>query len=314
MKRILDKINFVGKRLLSSIRKASYEANIALQGEKYLVRKATKRFRKKLGRSFDWENPQTLNEILTRNKIISDTSLWSQLADKHAVREYVESRGLSSILVGSYGVWDDAHQIDFEKLPESFIIKPTNGCAKYMIVRDKSTLDLASTRDRVNSWLHNRFGYSSVEPHYLRIKPRIIVEELLQASEEETHQSSSLIDYKWYCFNGHVTYAFVASNRSQRAHSYQMAIYDSEWVDHSHFVAQGNKEVGLVPRPAKLEEMISICSRLSVGLPFVRVDLYEVGGKVYFGELTMTPAAGYSVIQTEEFDRLMGEMYRKYNH
>ncbi len=267
-----------------------------------------------MGRSFDWDNPQTLNEILTRRKISSDTSLWSQLADKHAVREYVESRGLSSILVGSYGVWDDARQIDFEALPESFIIKPTNGCAKYMIVRDKSTLDLASTCDRVNSWLHNRFGYSSVEPHYLRIKPRIIIEELLQAPSEDLHQSASLIDYKWYCFNGHVTYAFVASNRSQKAHSYQMAIYDTEWVDHSHFASKGNKEIGLVPRPERLEEMVSICECLSAGLPFVRVDLYEVGGKVYFGELTMTPNAGCSTTQTAEFDRLMGEMYRKYNN
>ncbi len=309
----VDKINFAGKRLLSAIRAANYNINLALRGERFLMKRATKRFRKKLGRTFDWDNPRSLNEILTRNKITSDTSLWSQLADKHAVREYVESRGLGSILVKSYGVWDNAEQIDFEKLPQSFIIKPTNGCAKYMIVRDKSTLDLPATRRRINSWLHNRFGYNSVEPHYLRIKPRIIIEELLQPAPEDALQASSLVDYKWYCFNGHVTYAFVASNRSQKAHSYQMAMYDTQWVDHSHFVNQGSKEIGLVPKPERLEEMISICSQLSKGLPFVRVDLYEVNGAIYFGELTLTPAAGYSVIQTEEFDRLMGEAYRTYN-
>ncbi|MFR9503359.1 MAG: ATP-grasp fold amidoligase family protein [Rikenellaceae bacterium] len=313
MKRAINRINYGFKFLLTSSRSLCYRVNILLYGDAYLIKLAKKRFLKKVGRPLNWENPQSLNEILNYNKIKGDTSLWPTLADKHAVREYVKAKGLESILVEQFGVWESAKEIDFDTLPQSFILKPTNGCAKFMLVRDKSKLNIATTRDKLGSWLHNRFGFRSVEPHYLKIKPRIIAEKLLLAPSEDKLQADSLIDYKWYCFNGHVTYAFVASNRSQKAHSYKMAIYDTEWVEHYHLITKGNKEIGLVPKPTRLDEMLEICKTLSTGLPFARVDLYEVDGKVYFGEITLTPAAGYSVIQTEEFDHLMGEAYRKYN-
>ncbi len=234
MKRFTNRLNFGAKRMKMALVGAIYNINLAMQGEAYLRKIALKRFKKKLGRTFDWDNPRTLNEIITRNKIDSDTTLWSRLADKYAVREYIEERGYGKTLIELYGIWSSAKDIDFEQLPSSFIIKNTNGCAKYMIVRDKSQINIGMSRDRIASWLYNRFGYISVEPHYLRIEPRIIAERLLTAPAEDTLQANSLIDYKWYCFNGHATYAFVTSNRTQKSHSYEVSMYDTQWNDHSH--------------------------------------------------------------------------------
>ncbi|MFI3296126.1 MAG: ATP-grasp fold amidoligase family protein [bacterium] len=269
---------------------------------------AKKLYRKAFKRKLDLENPRTLNEIINYQKFRTDTSMWVDLSDKYKVREYVEAKGLSDILVRLYGVWDKVEDIDFDILPKSFVLKSNNGCATVMIVKDKDKLDIKKTKRVLNKWLKLRFGYRTAEPHYLEIKPRIIAEELLQPSELDKKQSSSIIDYKWYSFNGKTEYARVVTDRVVGTHLFNLSVYNFKWEKYSDFTNPKYKNDKQLLKPQTLDRMIYIANILSEGIPQVRVDLYEVSGKVYFGELTFSTGGGYSKDLTSDFDLLLGDM------
>ncbi len=270
---------------------------------------ANRRYRRAFGHGFDLTNPKGYNEIINYEKLMTDTSHWVELADKYKVREYVKAKGLEHILVKLYGVWDAASDVDFSQLPNSFVLKSNNGSATVILVKDKSKLNICKIRCKLNVWLKMKFGYRAVEPHYLKIKPLIIAEELLY-NKDDISQQNSLIDYKWFCFNGNVTYVETISNRGSGTNK---SIYDTQWVCHSQFINKNRAIPVEVARPKCLEQMIEICETLSKGFAQVRVDLYEVNGQVYFGELTFTTSGGYSRVRTPEFDLLLGDLYRKYN-
>ena len=174
----------------------------------------------------DFNNPRDLNEKINWCKFYSDTSMWGKLADKYAVRGYVKEKGLEDILVKLYGVWDDVDKIDFESLPDSFILKSNNGSGTNLIVNNKADLDLEKTRKLLKGWLETPFGYKLGEPHYLTIKPMIIAEELLDASKQHI-STSSLIDYKFFCANGEPSYILVIPERSKGM--MKVAVYDINW-------------------------------------------------------------------------------------
>lgn len=132
-----------------------------------------------MGHDINWSNPIDLNEKINWLKFKTDTSIWTTLADKYLVRNYIEEKGLGHLLPKLYGVWNNADDIDFEKLPNQFVLKTNHGCGTVILVKDKSTIDYASVRKQMNHWLTIRFGLETVEPHYLAIKPLITAEELL---------------------------------------------------------------------------------------------------------------------------------------
>ncbi len=270
---------------------------------------ANRRFRRAFGRNLDLDNPQGYNEIINYEKLRTDTSAWVTLADTYAVREFVKSRGLEHILVKLYGVWDRARDVYFEKLPDSFVLKSNNGCATVILVKDKSLLAIRKTKRRLATWLRLKFGYRAIEPHYFKIKPRIIAEELLQ-DENDPAQQISLIDYKWFCFNGHVSYVETTANRGGGTNK---CIYDTNWVSYPHYINSSRITPIEVARPKCLNKMIEACEILSKGFSQVRVDLYEVKGKIYFGEMTFSTAGGYGQRRTQEFDALLGDLYRQWN-
>lgn len=259
-------------------------------------------FKMIMGYPLDLDNPRTFNEKVNWLKLRSDTSLWTFCADKYMVREFIKERGLEDCLVKLYGYWDNVDKIDFDSLPDKFILKSNNGCGTVMAVTDKSALDIEIEKEKLKEWLKMEIGYKYGEHHYIPIKPLIIAEELL-----ENEDKSSLIDYKWFCFDGETKYAQVISNRKLGTHEYSIGVYDTEWNYYANLCAPklsySNKTL---EKPQQLEKMIEICSILSKGFPEVRVDLYEVNGKVYFGELTFTNAAGYDNEMTREFDELLG--------
>lgn len=283
-----------------------------------LKRKAGKYFRNALGhiypkalcsylyyktfnKKINWKNPQTFNEWVCWLEFNSDTSLWTVLADKYRVRKWIEDKGLGECLPELYGVYADADKIDFAELPDKFVIKANNGCAQVIIVRDKKTIDEKQIKDRCTEWLKTPFGYSSAEPHYIKIPRKIIIEELLK-----TPDNLPLIDYKWFCFNGKPLYAQIVSERDfSQAHKFKLQVYDPEWNPHTEFL--NRKELkNDVDRPIMLEKQLEICRYLSKGFPQMRVDLYEVNGKVYIGEITMTNAAGRDIDFSGEFDEILG--------
>jgi hypothetical protein len=255
----------------------------------------------------DWNEPKDLNEKINWLKFYGDTSMWSALADKYAVRKYVSEKGFADTLVRLYGVWKSVDEIDWDALPEKFILKVNNGSGDALICRDKSTFDKASAAERLDKALNLRFGVKSAEPHYLRIPPRILAEELLDAAKQN-FVSTSLVDYKIWCFDGKPECILVVANRA--AKTMEVMTYDTEWNAHpeysvhSEHYALMNKEI---PCPHNLQYMLQIASALSEGHPQMRVDLYEVDGKVYFGELTLTSACGLMEYFTPEFLLYLGQ-------
>ena len=241
-------------------------------------------------RRINWEHPTELIEKIRWVQFKSDISIWTILADKCQAREYVASKGLADILIPIYGIWENASDIDFNTLPESFVIKPNNGSGDAIIITDKSKCDTADIRRRLDRSLRTRYGLNSAETHYAAIKPMILAEKLLAADQTF---SSSMVDYKFFCADGEPLLCLVYYNRGNMAtHEMHYAAFDTGWNKHDEWLRPTDKfRPADVPRPEKLEECLRICRILSKGLPFVRVDLYISGDNIYFGEFTFTPNA-----------------------
>ncbi len=257
-------------------------------------RVADYRFRKAFGRSIRWNDPQDLNEKIQWLKFYGDTSSWTRLADKWAVRDYVAERGFGDMLVKLYGRWERAEEIDWDALPEQFVMKTNNGCHDVLICRDKRKLNRKKTIRRFARLLRkgNAYGYITAEPHYATIKPCIIAEELLD-NRKQSVESDSLIDYKIWCFDGEPACIRVYLNRQRR--NTGSSLYDTAWQSHPEWITDSKyyrSENRPIPRPVSLDRMLDAARALSKGHPQMRVDLYEVDGKPYFGECTMTAANG----------------------
>ena len=151
-------------------------------------------YEKQFGYKIDWQNPRDLNEWINYLSFCTDTHEWSRLSDKIAVRDYVSDKGLGTILIPLYGVWDKAEDIDFNLLPNSFAIKTNHASGNTIVIEDKASANLDAIRHQLKNDLSIRFGIESAEPHYLRIKPKILAEQLLPPPTN--------IDYKVWCFNG----------------------------------------------------------------------------------------------------------------
>lgn len=254
----------------------------------------------------NWESPVDLNEKINWLKFNSDTTKWSELADKYAVRKFIEEKGYKQYLVPLLGVWKNANEIDFSKLPDSFVLKTNNGAGTVMVVEDKTLIDKRTVRAQLNKWLKNKFGLKRAEPHYLRIKPLIIAESLLR---DESGISSSLVDYKIWCFDGKAFGTKVYYNRHRFEADTEW--YDREWNYHPEKLVFTNKKGdggGKITKPKNYEQMISFAEDLSKGFPQVRVDLYNIDGQIYFGEMTFTASGGYINAYSKEVLLEMGKL------
>ena len=258
------------------------------------------RFRKMFGRDIDLDNPKDINEKILWLSLYSDISEWSRMADKYAVRFYLEEIGLTHYLVKLYGKWDRVEDIEWRKLPNQFVLKSNNGSGTVKIVTDKSKLDIQATNKLMYDWLHKKVASSTTEFHYTSIKPCIIAEELLDFSKD-TNQSTSAIDYKIWCFNGKAHYIWACANRNED--STDVALFDREWnylPEKSVFNEHYREQKVLVKKPQNLEEMLDVAEKLSKPFPVVRVDLYNIAGNIYFGELTFTSLGGTMDFYTQD--------------
>ena len=262
------------------------------------------KFRKK----FPWKNPVTLNEKITWLSGISDTTRWTELADKYKVRQYVKEKVGEHVLTKLYGVWDKVEEIDFESLPQD--------CASTIIVKDKDNADISYIKDFISVHLKTIFGYATCEPHYTKMTPRVIVEELLP--DDGTDFSCSLVDYKVWCINGKALFAFVCYDRHLESeegcangHYAIFDLYDlPSWKPIREYLSDWYREVQFkdIPRPVNLDKMIDCAEKLADGFPQVRVDLYNIKGKIYFGEMTFTSDGGLDDSYTDEFQEKIGKM------
>ena len=277
-----------------------YHPKLLLQIRYYYV------FRKKL----NLKNPQDLNEKILWAKLYSDSTKWTELADKRLVRDYVEKLGLKDTLVDLYDVWYSADDINLEKLPEIFIIKANNGDGKgtNKIIRQRELTSEKKNelKEMVSEWLSRKnIGALCAEPHYKNMKPCVVVEEVLPIEPG----TNTLTDYKFWCFNGKAYYVWVCTERSRNGNSAHVMTYDLEWNAHTEFSVFNSDYIRgeNIPKPENFEKMVEIAECLSKGFPELRVDLYNVKGKVYFGELTFTSQGGLMGFFTPDFLKELGD-------
>lgn len=268
----------------------------------------SERYKKVFGKELNWEHPHDLNEKINWLKLYSDTSKWSDLSDKYKVREYVIEKGLGRILVPLYGKWDNPDDIDFSILPNSFVLKSNHGSNDIIIVRDKSKIDRNYTLTLLRKAYRQKFGLEKGEFHYLPITPCVIAEQLLEQNDPWT---TSIVDYKIWCFSGKPAYIWTCYSRTKKI--VYVETRDLNWGYHpekSIFTPHYRDGKGIVPKPKCLDDMLFIASVLSEGFPEVRVDLYEIEGKVYFGELTFASNAGYNNFYSQDFLNELGGLIK----
>lgn len=257
----------------------------------------------KLGRLCNLKKPLRWTEKLQVYKMYYRNPILSQCVDKYEVRKYIESKGCAEYLVKLYGVWDLASQIDFEKLPLSFVLKTTNGGGgeDVVLVRNKNKCNWCETinfldRKRLKEINGGReWAYTGIS------KPRIIAEELLI---NKTNPEAGVEDFKILCFHGEPHFIIVDKGRYV---DHKRNVYTTSWervyvtTDHEQFETA-------YPEPDNFQEMLDVARKLSADFPFVRVDLYNVEGKIYFGELTFYPWTGYVQFTPDEFDFTLGKL------
>ena len=268
-------------------------------------------YRLKLGRRLNLKNPKRFTEKLQWYKMNYRNPIMHQCVDKYLVRDYVKSKGLESILVPLVGKYDNLKQIDWDKLPNQFVLKTSHGGGglNVVICNNKSELSM----EEVNSKIV--FDPSSVKKNgmgrewaYYGLRFGIVIEELLINTE---NPAAGINDYKIFCYNGHAKYIIVDVDRYI---GHKRNFYDRNWKN-IHVTSDCPSAEREIKRPENLEKMLEIAEELSSDFPFVRVDLYNVNGKIFFGELTFYPWSGYVQYTPDKADYLFGKDFelRKYN-
>ncbi|MFB9861021.1 ATP-grasp fold amidoligase family protein [Salinicoccus siamensis] len=256
------------------------------------------------GRKLDLINPRRFTEKLQWYKLYYRDSRMTKSADKYQVREYIVSKGYKEILVPLYGVYEKVEEIDFDTFPNSFVLKTTNGSQTNIICEDKSKLDLDSVKKTLNSWLFKRTSKAGREWPYYNIMPRIICEEYLPKDD-----NGNMVDYKFVCFEGKVAYVFVNTDRSFDG-GLRFGIYNEKFEKLPYGRKGLKKTTDSIIKPINYEKMIEIAEALSKDFPHVRIDLYNIEGKIYFGEMTFFHGSGYVEFEPDEFDYILGEKFK----
>jgi glycosyltransferase involved in cell wall biosynthesis len=246
-------------------------------------------------------NPKTYTEKIQWFKLHQTDKVFSDLADKFEVRSYVQSKIKDDILIPLYRHWTDPEEIPFETLPKSFVIKCNHGSGYNIFVKNKNECDINAIKIQLQQWLAIDFWKIWRELQYKNIEKQIVIEQLLI-----DEKYSFPVDYKFYCFDGKPLYVGVITGRySNQSNDY----YDIEWNKQpfSCIFPRSNHDV---EKPTCLQKMIDYASLLSAWFPFMRVDFYQVNGKVYFGEITFTPDSGYGKFEpnSRKIDSLFGDL------
>lgn len=256
-------------------------------------------FRWKMGRKLNLENPQTFNEKLQWLKLNDHNPEYTKMVDKFEAKKYVAGIIGDEYIIPTLGVWDYFDDIDFNALPNQFVLKCTHDSGGVVICKDKSKLDMSKVKEKIISCLKRDYYLSSREWPYKNVKPRVIAEKYMADESGE-----DLIDYKLMCFNGEVKCSFVCSDRYSKD-GLKVTFYDREWKMMP-FERHYPREKDPINVPEGYDEMLGLAERLSFGIPFVRVDFYSIKGRLYFGELTFYPGSGTEEFYPEEWDFTLG--------
>ncbi len=254
------------------------------------------------GKVLRLDYPRSFNEKIQWLKLCDSTAIKTDLADKYKVREYVREKIGEQYLIPLCGVWDDFTQIDFSELPDQFVLKCNHGSGWNCIVRDKSKINYKKMCKQFNGWLKSNYAYNAgFELQYKNIRSCIIAEEYISELNGEVY------DYRFFCFDGKPLYVWVDKGSGTSDH--QRNIYNIEWEKQNYRVNYPDISPN-PPKPNNYEEMVECAKKLSEGFIFVRVDLYSVDEKVYFGEMTFTPQSGIGDWDNEEINLYYGSLIK----
>lgn len=257
------------------------------------------KYRLCIGKKLDLNNPKALNEKMQWSKLYDRNPLYTNLVDKYKVREYIKNAIGEEYLIPLLGVYDSYDEIDFNSLPNEFVLKPNHTSGDIYICHDKDQIDHRKLEKDIKRWLKRQYYWIHREWPYKNVKPRIVCEKYMV-----DHDSGDMKDYKIECFNGKATGTYVCLQRESKE-GLAIDYYDMNW----NFIPGGvdfRSSGILLQRPKNFNEMIEIAEELSRDIPYVRIDLYEINGKVYFGELTFFPGAGFVPFKPDSFDYLLG--------
>ncbi len=262
-------------------------------------------YSRRMGKRMSLKNPVGFNEKLQWLKVYNKNPAYTQMVDKHAVKAYVADLIGEEYIIPTLGVWDRFEDINFDELPEQFVLKCTHDSGGLCICTDKSKFDIEAARAKINASLaRNYYWECGREWPYKNVPPRIIAEQYMIDSTTE-----ELRDYKFFCFDGRVDCVMVCLDRATGDTKFYF--FNREWE-----LLRYNKR-GLaapegfsIPKPANMDEMFDIAERLSQNLPFARIDLYSVEDKTYFGEITFFSDGGYDANILPETDARWGEMIK----
>lgn len=254
------------------------------------------------GRKLDLNNPQTFNEKIQWLKLYDSTPLKTKLADKYLVREWIKEKIGEEYLIPLLGVWDKFDDIDFDKLPKQFVLKTNHGSGWNIIVKDKDNLDKEDAKKKFDLWLKLNYAFiSGFEMQYLNIPPKIIAEQYIADLDGDIY------DYRFFCFAGKATYIWVDIGSGTQQH--KRNIYNIDWELQNYHVNYPSLKENL-DKPKTFDEMLTCAEKFAKEFTFIRIDFYSVNEKVYFGEMTFTPQSGTGKWESEEQNKIYGNLIK----
>lgn len=284
-------------RILSFLESVEYLKRHFVNPEKYIPHL----FKKRVGYELNLQNPRSFNEKMQWLKLFYYNPLYSKLVDKYEVKQYVSNTIGEEYIIPTIGLWNKFEDIDFEQLPNQFVLKCTHDSGGLIICKDKRELNMCKAKRKINKSLRHNYYYMGFEWVYKDVVPRIIAEQYM-----EDNATKDLRDYKFFVFNGVVKSMFLVTGRDVETHDARVDFFD-EHFKHLAF-SRGYKNADSLPeKPSQFEKMKELAERLANGIPFVRVDFYEVDGKIYFGEMTFFPGNGMEKFDPEAWDYKFGE-------
>ena len=291
------KIKIHKKSKLEKLLARKYDPNLSLDDKKYIIEH---QFERAVGYKPNIDNPKSFNEKLQWLKLYNEDPLLTKCADKYLVRDYVKEKIGEEYLIPLLGVWDSPDEIDFDKLPNQFVLKVNWGSGQNIIVKDKSKLDIKEAKAKLKEWLkpHSNHYYFGFEWCYKNIQPKIIAEKYIEQID------GNLLDYKIFCNNGNPSFLFVGIDRHK---DLKFNFYDLDFnlLPFKQHYDVSNKKI---PKPECFQEMLNVAKNLSKDFLHARIDLFLIGNKIYFGEITFYHFNGLEAFEPVEWDYKLGEM------
>lgn len=256
-------------------------------------------YRAKFGKKLNLKNPKTFNEKLQWLKLNDKDPKYAKMVDKYEAKKYVGDIIGEEYIIPTYGVYDNFDEINFDSLPNSFVIKCTHDSGGVAICKDKKTFDKKSAREKIEKSLKRNYFNEGREPVYKYVKPRIIIEKYMEDKKQK-----EIVDYKFFCFNGEPKIMYISDGSHTENQS--IAFFDMDYnlldIEREDY----KKMVDIPLKPKNFEKMKEFSRILSKNMYHLRVDFYEINGHLYFGELTFITCSGLIPFKKQEYDELLG--------